>query len=246
MMAEQISAGSRDLFTAGEPTTDQYTRRLIPLINATTFCVETFFAVQADIALKFAWYRDNFSLDVGYNFWGRSKEKLDCRPSLMDHCFALKGDAQIYGFSGMNEAIPLSVSQDQATIFAGQGAGNFVPGVEFANDNAANKMLAFGPGAADVLTQLNGADSVALGIAQQQVATSQPSIFLSDNDLDNNSVLVPTSLTSKVFVHAGQTWYSAKCNPFIGLGSEVEWVHGDCDSGGIAQWGIWFKLGLSY
>jgi hypothetical protein len=248
MMLEEIAQGSDGLFVYGDyPSPDQYTQRLMPVINLTTLDVRTSFAVQGDVALKFAFCHKDFCLDIGYNFWGRSAEKIGCIPSFEQNRYALKGDAQIYGFDSYNPyatPIPLSVSQNEATIFAGQGAGNFVYGMEFANANADNPMPAFGPDG--ILVQLNSADSIALDIMQEPVATSQLPIFLSCNDLDICSALVPTSLTSKVFVHAGNTWYSKTCNPFIGLGGEAEWAHGSHNRGGISQWGIWCKMGLSY
>ncbi len=249
MMLEEIAQGSLDLFVYGDyPSTDQYTHRLVPAINITTLDVRTSFAVQGDVVLKFALTRDNFCFDIGYDFWARSHEKLSCRSGFEQNRYALKGDAQVYGFDVDNsyneQAIPLSASQHMATIFAGQGTGNFEPGLEFANANADNPTEAFGPNG--VLMQLNSADAAALYLAQEPVQTSQPSIFLSECDLDIASGLVPTSLTSKIFTHAGYTWYSDTCNPFLGIGGEVEWAHGSCDRGGISQWGIWCKMGLSY
>lgn len=248
MMLEEIAQGSHDLFLYGEyPSTDQYTQRLLPAINITTLDVETSFAVQADVALKFAFCHKDFCLDVGYEFWGRSHEKMGSYSSFEPNRYALKGDAQIYGFDGYNpyaDAIPLSASQHQATIFAGQGTGNFVAGMEFANANADNPTPAFGPDG--MLVQLTTADATALNIVQQSVATSQPAIFLSCSDMDVCSVLIPTSITSKVFMHAGNTWYSNVVNPFFGIGGEVEWAHHVDNSGAISQWGIWCKLGLSY
>ena len=143
-------------------------------------------------------------------------------------------------------AIPLSASQRNATIFAGQAAGNFQPGLAFGNVNADNATQAFGENGT-VLVQLEGDDAALLYIAQEPVMTSQPAIFLSCGDLDVNSALVPTSLTSKLFLHVGNTWRSKIVDPFFGLGGEFEWAHGSgCNSGAISQWGIWAKMGLSY
>lgn len=249
MMLEEIAQGSDDLFIYGNyPATDQYTHRLMPAINITTLEVETSFGVQADVALKFALCRKNWSLDVGYDFWGRSHEKMHCFSAFEPNRYALKGDAQIYGFDSYNQyaqPIPLSVSQNQATIFAGQGAGNFEPGMEFTNANADNPTHAFGP--SDILVQLDSADAASLYIMQQPVMTSQPSIFLSCGDLDVDSVLIPTSLTSKIFVHVSNTWRSISLDPFFGIGGEIEWAQGSaCGHGGISQWGVWAKMGLSY
>lgn len=251
MMLEEIAKGSDGLFVYGDyPATDQYVRRLAPGPNVTTLEVQTSFAVQGDIALKFAFYRNNMSVDVGYNFWGRSQEKMHCFSSFEQNRYVLKGDAQIYGFEGYSsyypQAIPLSVSQRCATIFAGQGAGNFQPGLEFTNANADNPTQAFGANG-DMLVQLESNDAATLVIPQEPVMTSQPPIFLSCGDLDVNSVLVPTSLTSKVFLHVSNTWRTKTLDPFFGIGAEVEWAHGSgVDRGGISQWGIWSKMGLSY
>lgn len=251
MMMEEIAQGSDGLFIYGDyPATDQYTHRLMPAVNITTLDVETSFAVQGDVALKFAIYRNNLCVDIGYNFWGRSHEKMNSFSAFEPNRYALKGDAQIYGFENYSsyypQAIPLSASQRCATIFAGQGYGNFQPGLEFANANADNPTQAFGQ-TGDALVQLESDDAAALYIMQQPVMTSQPAIFLSCGDLDVNSVLVPTSLTSKVFLHVGNTWRTKTLDPFFGLGGEVEWAHGSgYDRGGISQWGVWAKLGLSY
>jgi len=250
MMLEEIAKGSDELFIYGDyPSTDQYTHRLVPAINIFTLDTHTSFGVQADVALKCTWRRKNFSLDVGYEFWGRSGEKMNCYSGFEQNRYALKGDAQIYGFDTYvpygQEPIPLSVSQHCATIFAGQGAGNFQPGVEFANANADNPTQAFGPDGE--LLQLTTADAATLSIIQQPVLSSQPAIFISCNDLDVCSVLVPTSLTNKLFIHLGHVWHSETVNPFLGIGGEVEVAQGfSRDHGSISQWGIWAKMGLSY
>jgi len=251
MMMEEIAQYSDGLFIYGDyPATDQYIQRLTPAINITTREVETSFAVQGDVALKFAIYRNNMSVDIGYNFWGRSHEKMNCFSGFEANRYALKGDAQIYGFENYSsyypQAIPLSASQRCATIFAGQGTGNFQPGLEFTNANADNPTQAFGA-SGDVLVQLESDDAAALYLMQEPVMTSQPAIFLSCGDLDVNSVLVPTSLTSKVFINVGNTWRTKSLDPFFGIGAEVEWAHGSgFDRGGICQWGVWSKMGLSY
>jgi len=59
--------------------TYQYQKNLIPAINYSTFNVEVKVAVQADLMLKASYVRNNWSCDVGYEFWARTGEKF-CLP----------------------------------------------------------------------------------------------------------------------------------------------------------------------
>ncbi len=49
-----------------------------PAANLTLAQVNVKCAIQADIMLMFNYTRDTFNWDLGYNFWARSCEKIDC------------------------------------------------------------------------------------------------------------------------------------------------------------------------
>ncbi len=245
MLLELITPGSENLFlgVGGPAAPDQYDGHLFPAINVTTFCTKIAIPVQADIVAKCAFYRGDLEFDVGYNIWIRSAEKLQCRDSLAAG-YAFKGDTQLYGFTTADAADPLNATQSRATIHGGQGVGNFVAGQEFTNANVDSPIVATSPGA---LAQLDIADSVTLGIPQLPINTSNPAVLLTDDDIDNNSALMPRSLTQKLFMHVGQRWQGCACTvPYIGCGFEVEFGGCTYNKSILSQWAVVFKGGLSY
>lgn len=244
----QFRPGSDGLFFAdGIPSPYQYLGKLYPTINTTTLRSTISVNAQADIAFMFALQRKGLEIDLGYNCWVRGAEKLVCRDKFpQGGCglFALKGDSQLYGFNAADEPIALCPTQQKATIHGGQGVGNFVVGQQYTNANVDNPVLAFAAGAA-VLYQLNTADSGAMGIAQQQVNTSNPPIFLTDADINNCSGLVDRSCTNKIFAHIGYTWNEGcTVTPYFGGGAELEW--GAKCNGIYDQGGVWIKGGFVY
>lgn len=247
MLAESFAAPADNLFVApGVLAPSQYQRTLMPVINATTFHVEVNIAVQADIVAKLSYQRAGLELDLGYNFYARSHEKLS-RCGRLSGCLALKGDAQVYGFDPINEQpVPLSATQHNATILRGQGVTNFVPGQQYANVNAD-----FPVGASDAngaLLNLQTRDAVTLGLVQQNVMTSNPPILLTDCDICEDSAIMPRALSNKVFGYAGYTWDNPEgVDPYFGYGFAVEWAHVNPEkNSAYAQWQMWLKTGIAY
>lgn len=231
-----------------EPIPVQYQGRLFPAINVTTLCSTVSFPVQVDLALMFAYHRPCY-LDInwGYGLWYRSAEKLHCRQAFPNDTYALKGDAQVYGFNASNTAHRLGATQSEAKIFGGQGDGNFaVTANSYNNANADNPVVA--TDSSDVnLFQINAADNTALtAINQTTVRTSNPAKLLTNCDINNDSALMPKALTHKLFVHVGRVWSNYDRSPFLGIGAEIEW-RCRCVSNNSAQshWGIWIKGGFT-
>lgn len=253
MLAQVFGEGSTNLqvgAAGGPPAEHQYIGCIQPLVNVTTLPTDISIAVQADIVLKCAYQRaDGLECDIGYNFWGRSKEKGDCRCRLESDRYVLKGDAQVYGFEPTFEELPvrMSVSQSQATLHKAQAQGNFVSGVEFRNENADSPALAFDESGAP-LNQVTFADATDLDIDQGQINTSNPPIFLSDDDINSDSPLLPRAFTHKLFFHVGCAWHCAeKLKPYIGIGGSAEWANTNvCNNSGYSQAQIWVKGGFSY
>ena len=262
ILLEDISAPAENLnVAAGTPAANQYQRRLLPAINKTTLEVKVDASFQVDAVAKLAYHSNGLSLDLGYNFWFRSKDRLQKRQCFESNRYAIKGDAQLYGFQENNTAIPLNATQSKATLHAGQGA----PNANFTNANADSPVPAF-DGSNDPLNQLNAADSTALSIAQEQVNASNPAILLQDSDIDEQSALLPRSYTHKVFFHLSKAWEgNDRYIPFLGIGAHGEWASTCCKkdascpsttltckdgcskgNGAHGQWAIWFKGGVSY
>jgi hypothetical protein len=253
----------------------QYTGNLFYLINKSTLDAKVSFAGQADIALKLSYTTTNWDLDLGYEFWGRSKEKIClCKGAFPEATYALKGDARVYGFTAATSAtlganagnpVRLSATENLATIHSGT---NFLitggpcsiaaPGL---NPNVDNPQFAmFGlngnppVAATDRLVRLPG-----LSTAANQIKTSAHPAFIRASDLDVEGSDSVT--TNKIFGNISYTW---KCNcwsPFIGIGGEVEFgsdTNGSCSSAAcstssacsnacaISQWGVWIKGGLAF
>ncbi len=243
LLEEIESPSDGELLINDVEPVNQYIGNLVPAINYTTLDTKISIGVQADVVLKFAYQRDGFEFDLGYNFWANSKEKLHCRDRFPENRFALKGDAQIYGFTSNDTAVALNATQSQSTIFGGQGSGN----ANFQNLNADNQpALATTP--ATTLFQLNAADSVALNIPQLQVRGSDPAILLTDADINNESGILPRAFSNKIFAYAGCVWNNRDdFDPYFGMGLSSEFAHTNpCNNAACSQWAIWFKGGFVY
>ena len=65
--------------------------------------VDVSFDVQGDVIAKFVYTCNGFDWDLGYNFWGRSCQKVtascNCGPDFPERAWALVGNAQLFGFT---------------------------------------------------------------------------------------------------------------------------------------------------
>jgi len=59
----------------------QFANEFSPVANLTTQEVKVSVGVQGDLAAQFTYVSGNWNFDIGYNFWGRSKEKISCQTS---------------------------------------------------------------------------------------------------------------------------------------------------------------------
>lgn len=225
----------------------QYQGCLTPAINQTTLATQTSFGVQGDMVLKFSYHYKHWEFDLGYNFFGRSAEKAGCRQALPSNAFAIKGDAQIYGFDVNDAPIQLSASQSNATINAGQGITNFVAPNQFRNINADNAALAFTRNSSPI-TQLNTDDASDLDITQDQVSSSFNPILLTDENINVCSGLMPRALSNKFFVNISHIWQDVQCIvPYACVGASGEWSQGDAlNNSTDSQWAVWVKGGITY
>lgn len=260
MLIQNIYAPSVGLHDGLAPTdtvaTSQYQGLLVPAINRTTLCASIGVKVQLDGVVKLTYKRRGFECDLGYNIWYRSPEtchERNCLPS----GYALKGDAQLYGFTNPGETpVALAATQSNATLYSGQPAqppftgieNNFSSGFAFANINADN-IIDASDDAGVGLFQLTSADANRLNISQMTVRTSNPPILLTNDDIDECSALLPRALSNKLFLYVGYTLERDELNfiPYAGGGGFVEFAHTNPDSNSApCQWGVWFKLGLAF
>jgi len=124
----------------------QFAEEYAPVANLSTLKVDVSVGAQVDMVAMMTYRCQETTLDIGYNFWARSCEKISCAcdENLGGLCdrknkdtWALKGDARMYGFQGVPEAsgqlppdeafigVPLSATQSKATIC--NGTNNIPP-----------------------------------------------------------------------------------------------------------------------
>lgn len=237
----------------------QYITRLLYVADATTLDSKIKIDVQADIVAKLGMTYHCWDFELGYNFWGRSAEKLICREPLKHKYYGVKGDAQVYGFLDIGAGavplvvevdptlipLPLNATQSHATIHAGQGAGNTTN--NFINSNADNAALMYNVGFP--IAQTSAASLVNTGVTSlAQVNGSNQAITLTDVDINNCSGLSPRSLSHTLFGsirYEFQTCHQPQ--PYLLLGAQGEFAgstHGKKTA--ISQWGIWLKCGVNY
>jgi len=196
----------------------RYQQCLVPAINFTTFNIDVKIDVQADLVFKLGWVKENWSFDLGYNLWARTGEKfcLDddccCCGCPSDACYAIKGDAYIYGYDQAlpgGTAYPLSATQKCATIYGGR---HIAVANHPQNPNIDNPLPAeVGPNFTD-LVDFEG----------NRVNTSIQPELVTRNDI--NIGKSPSAITHKIFAHLSYAWKDKDENwvPFLGIGGFAE------------------------
>ena len=261
-----------DTGTAQIAATSEFDNIYAPVANLTTTDVKVSVGVQADIVAMFNFQRRGFSWDVGYNFWTRSCESIECprecNPCNPDSIFdrnnknkwALKGDARMFGFIAAvkEQPKPLSASQSNATIHQGTNAG-FVDAalsnVALQNGGVDNALFAVANNF-DILRHTPLSEG-GFDIATNQIKTSIQTIFLSTRDV---ALQETKGLSHKVFTNLSYNW-DRDWNPYLGIGGSGEWGKTDCDDCtsccsstcvdncvkcSLSQWSIWVKGGFSF
>lgn len=221
------------LGAAHVPAEKQYQGTLIPAINVTTLCVDIASAVQVDFAIKASCWYKNFSIDVGYNGWARTKEYITQRHCFPADTFAVKGDALVYGFDQVSGSFrAINATESRATIQAGQGAGN----ATLENMNVDNPQAAF----------FNGNELFSSSAALDSVRGSAQAILLGNCDINDFSGLSPFALTHRFFVHVSHDWCRQCVTPYFGIGASVEIDGSDKKTrSAFSQWAVWVKTGFA-
>ena len=272
MLAEKMTTPSKNLeldATAGSQNEPefQFNNEFAPLANLTTFPVNVKIDVQADIVCILNYANPCWNIDIGYNYWGRSCEKIEPvtrYEPIANVLWALKGDAQVFGFDRgpdgndpIIQSIALSATESEATIH--QGTNNTASNQPPTNPGIDSPAPAFAKNA-DPLLDNNPLNSVPTGNVLAQINTSIIPQILTPDDI----AFVGTSgSSSKFFMHIHYHLHQhTNCwAPFIGFGGEVEFAHNaknDCKEDNcisceqpclncaVSQWGIWIKGGASF
>lgn len=258
MLAERMDVVASNTFsslsyqgaTSSRPTPNgQFKDEFIPVANITTITVDVGVDVQTELTAFFEIVHNNWTWDIGYNFWARTCDDISLKPNKnppLPQSFSLKGDAFVFGFiqGDPNEtAVELSASESNATIHAGtnlSASGNTSFSAGATNPNIDNPVPAQTP-TTPLVNGLNGL----------QINTSVDPIYINiPQDLDACASRT-SGMSSKLFSHIQ---YNANPNnhcswlPFFGIGGEVEWAHSGsgCLRTNLSQWGVWIKGGIAF
>lgn len=236
MLAQKLGSKQQNPHLANPPQAPQFPpiefqSQLSPVANLTTFDVDVEVAGQGEVVALFNYTSCGMSFDVGYNFYGRSCEKIiknGC-PSPLDDgiTWALKGDASVIGFEddeGINNLfrpVRLAATERPATIHSGTNfpaTGTIDPTTIIAaranpnidtpqlavSNNSLNVTISQGP-----LTATN---------PQTRSSLNPVTINIDDVDLSGNRVV-----THKLFGHFSYAWEDRlDWQPFLGAGAAVE------------------------
>jgi hypothetical protein len=219
-----------------------------PVANFSTRNVKVSVGVQADIVAMLNYTAHGFSWDLGYNFWGVSKEDIDLSDSdsttaFPENTWALKGLAQVAGVvTGTTTVVRVSETQSNATIQA-------LPIVN--SDSPVPATTTTG------LAIVQPASSTTPGAPQ---ITSAPPVFIKESDLNIEGAEI-RSISNKVFTHFSYTWIDREdWVPYLGIGFQAEFgshhPHNNnnnsnsCDDDSIScalsKWAILLKGGVSF
>lgn len=239
-----LTGGTTTAATTFTTPIAQFAGVFAPVANLTTVNVNVSAAVQADIVAMINYTCRAWEWDLGYNLWARSCEriKLPARPS-NDCCtnlctgdkdvWALKGDAQVFGFmssSGTNltsgEPVALSATQCGATIHKGTNVDAAVAnctGVDrLQNCGIDNAQFAYGD-----TDHVRLVHTVGLTAASDHIKTSVEPKFINCCDINFQRT---RGISHKIFTHLSYTWDSSSWTPFLGAGASVEFgMHDDDD-----------------
>lgn len=249
----------------------------VPIANIAVQPVLVNIPVQIDAVALFNYTHCNHSWDFGYDFWMTSCEKIkECtylnqKLFTNNNTYALKGGAQVFGFTSTTTPVPLSATNDSATINNFGTLTNSQP-----NQGIDNAQFAYSGGGAALFFDPANTNTVRTSI--------QP-IFLDENDIDYAGTRTK-GLSHKVFTHFSYTWTDRCYEPYLGIGAKVEFAEDNsnegicprpaiasavsltspaihstttvdcsttcpnecvpCRSCAISEWGIWLKGGISF
>jgi len=201
-----------------------------PVANITTFPVDVDIRLQGEVTCMLQYIHNNWSCDIGYNFWARSCENIEYQcgcDQFEENTWALKGDAFMYGFAeGSLVPVALSASQSQSTIY--KGTNNFPGGdrsktqpIEwYQNSGVDNRKPSW-----TTKTPIVALNTILPDGEIAQVYTSKNPIFIKMCDIDIGGT---KAHSHKFFAHIDHTWCNNHYSPYAGIGFEVEFAQSPC------------------
>ncbi len=227
--------------------TQNYANRLINAVNFTTQRIKSSFNIQGDAALRIVYRYCGLAIGVGYNVYGRSKEKLSelsfkCNEFNRRH-FGIKGVNGVCALEfkegeGLTDnTVPLTATSSKVRAFQNANLVNLV-------DNPVKleePIFLSWQSPTDADTPAEN-----LIIATDSQVDGQPApVFVTKEDIRFRGI--PGQLTHKVFAHVDYAWECELVAPYFGVGGGVEFPHnGECASCTAHQWEIWLRGGIYF
>ncbi|HVX01170.1 MAG TPA: hypothetical protein VHA52_12170, partial [Candidatus Babeliaceae bacterium] len=226
-----------------------YTGTLIPAVDTTTRPVNVTIDVEGEAVVQALYKHNCLSAGVGYNFYGRSHEKL-CLRNVKQccndrHCYGIQGCTGVCASnfipgSGLTgQGTTLNATQSKATITS---CGSVDNAVSLGNPAIQGQTVGLAYNSPHQrFTPINR-----LIVAQDSQIDGKPApVCITDKDLDISSGASPSYISHTFFGHFTynlKDWY---CSPCIGIGGEIEVADKKrCCS--LNRWGIWLKTGLCF
>lgn len=107
--------GSRFILAKEFDANGTYIGQLSPVINHTTLCCNVSVNLYADIVVMLTYGYNDFTWDVGYNGFARSKEKIQLRECVPAERFGLKGSQPVTIMPNMPQLS--NATESTATLF---------------------------------------------------------------------------------------------------------------------------------
>lgn len=228
-----------------------------PVANFSTRDIGVTIGVQGDIIAMLNYTSRGFSWDLGYNFWGMSREKIHLankENAFPENIWALKGDASIAGQSAGTgtPTILLAATESAATIHIGTNA--LEPNA-LANPKVDSAVGAV-TGSSAPFTQVNVFNSS----PGTQISTSSTPVYIKETDLNLESAQMQ-GYSNKIYTHLSYTWIDREdWIPYLGIGFNAEFgshnnnnnatannnATGNNLSFALSKWAVLMKGGVSF
>ncbi len=234
MLAQKLGTTRQPIHLIGASDAGvEFQSEFAPVANITASPVKVSAKVEGDVAVKISYYACSWSWDFGYNFWGRSGERIRRCPGSSDpldgKTWALKGDVHVIGFAAQSTKTPVNLAAAEADATIHNGTNNYVgPNLDdggvngirpTANPGISNPEVLIGANGATGNLTVNDRISTIDGIPTR---SSNPVPFISESTVD----LVGTKgLSHKIFTHYNYGWEKGRNTAYLGFGAEVEFNH---------------------
>lgn len=215
-----------------------YAGNMLNAIDYVTKSLRAGSLIVADASVKLSYYFCNFGIDIGYNIWGTTAEKIhlvkDVYPSDLNH--------RIFGFKGNSGVCYRILNVDTGVISQGGSLNATESTATATNIGPIDNPQIIKLQQPDVAIAWNSSDNNSLILAEK----SSPILSISLSDLNKCSAAVPAQLSHKFFAHIDYTKFAVDWEPEIGVGGEMEFNGRPKLKSTVSQWGLWAKFLIAF